>query len=72
MTVEVTETMDQTELLGQFRTRYEALVNENRDLQKKIRDNEATALKLMGAIETLEYLNKPEDQPEETTEEAGE
>ena len=36
--------------------------------QKKIKDNEATALKLLGAIETLEYLN-PTTEEEETEEE---
>jgi hypothetical protein len=39
-------------------------------MQQKIRENETTALKLMGAIETLEYLHPPdEEEPEETTEE---
>ena len=69
MTLDVPETMDQSELLEQFKTRYQNLVTENQKLQKQIRDNEATALKLMGAIETLEYLDRP---PEDKTEEAGE
>ena len=56
-------------MLEQFRTRYQNLISENQDLGKKIKDNEATALKLLGAIETLEYL-KPKETPEETTEEA--
>ena len=65
----MTETASQEELLEQFRTRYQNLISENQDLGKKIKDNEATALKLLGAIETLEYL-KPKETPEETTEEA--
>tara|TARA_B100000212_G_C27288109_1_gene496062 strand:+ start:430 stop:645 length:216 start_codon:yes stop_codon:yes gene_type:complete len=67
MPADVTETANQDELLEQFRTRYQNLIAENQDLGKKIKDNEATALKLLGAIETLEYL-KPK--PEETSEEA--
>ena len=58
------ETVDQDELLGQFKERYNNLVQENNKLSKQIKDNEAAALKLLGAIETLEYLN-----PSETTEE---
>jgi|TARA_B100000073_G_scaffold99144_1_gene78826 uncharacterized protein YeeX (DUF496 family) len=69
MPADVTETASQEELLEQFRTRYQNLISENQDLGKKIKDNEATALKLLGAIETLEYL-KPKETPEETTEEA--
>ena len=64
MPVDVKETVDQDELLGQFKERYNNLVQENNKLSKQIKDNEATALKLLGAIETLEYLN-----PSETTEE---
>tara|TARA_A200000159_G_scaffold63423_1_gene58702 strand:+ start:44911 stop:45120 length:210 start_codon:yes stop_codon:yes gene_type:complete len=69
MPVDVTETASQEELLEQFRTRYQNLISENQEMGKKIKDNEATALKLLGAIETLEYL-KPKETPEETTEEA--
>jgi hypothetical protein len=57
MTVDTPEIIDQSELLAQFRTRYETLVRENETLKAKIRENEVTALKLAGAIETLEYLN---------------
>ena len=64
MPADVKETVDQDELLGQFKERYNNLVQENNILSKQIKDNEATALKLLGAIETLEYLN-----PSETTEE---
>ena len=64
MPADVKETVDQDELLGQFKERYNNLVQENNKLSKQIKDNEAAALKLLGAIETLEYLN-----PSETTEE---
>ena len=64
MPADVKETVDQDELLGQFKERYNNLVQENNKLSKQIKDPEATALKLLGALETLEYLN-----PSETTEE---
>ena len=67
MPADVTETKDPAELVGQFKERYQNLINENNSLSKKIKDNEATALKLLGAIETLEYLNPTEE--EETEEE---
>jgi len=66
MPAEVTETATQEELLEQFRTRYQSLIKENNDLGKKIKENEATALKLLGAIETLEYLAPDEETSEET------
>ena len=40
MPADVTETMDQGELLGQFKERYSNLINENQQLAKKIKDNE--------------------------------
>lgn len=58
MTIDNTEVMEKEELLQQFRTRYENIINENRQLSVKLKDNENTALKLLGAIETLEYLSK--------------
>tara|TARA_Y100001937_G_scaffold128615_1_gene206235 strand:- start:12211 stop:12417 length:207 start_codon:yes stop_codon:yes gene_type:complete len=64
MTAEVTETMDQDKLLGQFRDRYQALINQNKELTQQIKNNEAQALKLLGAIETLEYLNPTEEEEE--------
>ena len=57
MTATKTETLSKEELLEQFKTRYEKLIGENKELTEKIRSNEQTALKLLGAIETLEYLN---------------
>lgn len=64
MTADVTETMDQDVLLGQFRERYQALINQNKELTQQIKNNEAQALKLLGAIETLEYLNPTEEEEE--------
>jgi len=67
MTADVTETKDPTVLVGEFKERYQNLIGENQQLAKKIKDNEQTALKLLGAIETLEYLNPPvEEEVEET------
>ena len=40
------------------------------ELAKKIKDNEATALKLLGAIETLQYLNPAPPEPTEVEETA--
>jgi|TARA_A100001388_G_scaffold11105_1_gene7747 hypothetical protein len=57
MTATKTETLSKEELLDQFKTRYGKLVEENKELSEKIRSNEQTALKLLGAIETLEYLS---------------
>ena len=64
MTADVTETMDQDKLLGQFRDRYQALINQNKELTQQIKNNEAQALKLLGAIETLEYLNPSAEEEE--------
>lgn len=54
------EKVPQEEMLGQFRDRLATLVNENEELAKKIKENEVTALKLQGAIETLEYYGQQE------------
>jgi len=72
MPAEVTETMDQDTLLTQFRTRYESLVRQNQELAKQIKENEVTAFKLQGAIETLEYLGGNDEGSNESTEEAAE
>ena len=65
MPVDVTEQKSPEELTAEFKQRYSDLINENQSLAKKIKDNEQTALKLLGAIETLEYLNPPEEAPVE-------
>ena len=61
MPVDVTEQKTPDELQREFKERYQALLGENQQLAKKIKDNEQTALKLLGAIETLEYLNPSEE-----------
>ena len=66
MPVDVTEQKTPDELQREFKERYQALLGENQQLAKKIKDNEQTALKLLGAIETLEYLNPPVEEEEAT------
>ena len=56
MTVETPETMEEKELLDDFKSRYTKLRDENQQLVAKVKDNETQMLKLQGAIETLEYL----------------
>ena len=65
MPAEVTENNDPAVLLQEFKDRYQKLQGETNQLQAKIRENESTALKLLGAIETLEYLNPPPAEPAE-------
>jgi hypothetical protein len=70
MTVDVPETLAPDKLLEQFKLRYESIVQENQQLAAKIRENEQTALKLQGALETIQYLYPQEpDEVEETIEE---
>jgi hypothetical protein len=57
------ETTDSGELLNSFRTRYQSLVTENQQLAQKIKENEVQALKLLGAIETLEFLEAKTEEP---------
>ena len=56
MTADVTETVDQEKLLGDFKARYQQLLEDNKKMVDQIKANESQALKLLGAIETLEYL----------------
>ena len=56
MTVETPETMDEKELLDDFKSRHTKLRDENQQLVAKVKENETQMLKLQGAIETLEYL----------------
>ena len=51
------EQVSQTDMLAQFRERLKKLVEENQQYAAKIKENETVALKLQGAIETLEYYN---------------
>ncbi len=56
MTVDTPETMDEKELLDDFKSRYTKLRDENQQLVAKVKENETQMLKLQCAIETLEYL----------------
>ncbi|WLW36923.1 hypothetical protein [Synechococcus phage S-8S29] len=51
------EKVEQPKMLAEFRQRLAGLLDENQKLSAKIKENEVTALKLQGAIETLEYYN---------------
>jgi len=57
------------ELVVQFRDRYQTLINENQQLAQKIKENETVALKLLGAIEALEYLGSGDEEEEEISSE---
>ena len=50
------EKVSQDEMLKQFKDRYASLIKENQDLSAKIKENEVTALKLLGAIETQSIM----------------
>lgn len=56
------EKVSQEEMLAQFKQRYSNLLEENKKLASTIKDNEITALKLQGAIETLEYYLSQEEE----------
>lgn len=62
------EKVSQEEMLAQFKQRYTALLEENQQLAAKIKDNEVTALKLQGAIETLQYYSEEKSEEEESNE----
>ena len=51
------EKVEQPKMLAEFRQRLAGLLDENQKLSAKIKENEVTALKLQGAIETLENYN---------------
>jgi len=60
------EKVPQEQMLAQFQERLQSIITENQQLAAKIKDNEATALKLQGAIETLEYYGSQAESEEET------
>ena len=53
------EKVSQESMLSQFKDQLGKLFEENQQLSAKIKQNEVQALKLQGAIETLEYYNPP-------------
>ena len=60
------EKVSQEQMYSQFKDRYTNLIEENKKLASKIRENEVTALKLQGAIGALEYYGAAgEDDTEE-------
>jgi hypothetical protein len=66
------EKVSQEEMLGQFRERLEKILSDNQKLATQIKENEVQALKLQGAIETLEYYKEEEtvsSPPDEEVEE---
>lgn len=62
------EKVSQEEMLSSFKQRYTNLLDENQKLAAKIKENEVTALKLQGAIETLEYYSAQDDTVESESE----
>tara|TARA_R100000742_G_C4193506_1_gene24824 strand:+ start:225 stop:485 length:261 start_codon:yes stop_codon:yes gene_type:complete len=63
MTSTPVEKVSQPEMLAQFKERLGKIVTENQQLSAKIKENEVTALKLQGAIETLEYYGVEGEAP---------
>ena len=57
------EKVSQPDMLKQFREQFAELVDSNQKMAAKIKENEARALKLQGAIETLEYYLQSEAEP---------
>lgn len=57
------EKVSQPVMLSQFQEQLATLVDENQKLASKIKENEVRALKLQGAIETLEYFKEEEPEP---------
>jgi Ni,Fe-hydrogenase III component G len=55
------EKVSQEEMLGQFKERYAKLIEENQKMAAQIKENEVQALKLQGAIETLEYYSAQQE-----------
>tara|TARA_B100001996_G_scaffold381124_1_gene369934 strand:- start:1330 stop:1572 length:243 start_codon:yes stop_codon:yes gene_type:complete len=60
------EKVSQEDMQSQFQTRYTDLIEENKKLAAKIKENEITALKLQGALETLDYFIEKPEEPEIT------
>lgn len=56
------EKVSQEEMLGQFKERYTKLIEENQRMSAQIKENEVQALKLQGAIETLEYYSSQQEE----------
>ena len=73
MTTTELEKVSQETMLSQFKERYQKCIADNQQLAAKIKENEVTALKLQGAIETLEYyINPPAEETASPPEEVDE
>jgi len=67
------EKVSQESMLKEFRERFAKLTAETNQMAAKIKENEVTALKLQGAIETLEYyINPPAEETASPPEEVDE
>ena len=55
------EKVSQEDMLSNFKERLTALLEENKQMAEKIKQNEITALKLQGAIEALDYYTQEEE-----------
>tara|TARA_B100000902_G_scaffold379063_1_gene412999 strand:+ start:44 stop:289 length:246 start_codon:yes stop_codon:yes gene_type:complete len=64
MTETPVEKISQEQMLSEFKERFQKLITENQQLGQKIKENESQALKLQGAIETLEYYLAKEGTPD--------
>ena len=58
------EKVSQETMLQQVRERFNAAIEENKQLSENIKQNEVVALKLQGAIEALEYYQENPPTPE--------
>tara|TARA_R100000234_G_scaffold42927_1_gene25487 strand:- start:510 stop:716 length:207 start_codon:yes stop_codon:yes gene_type:complete len=63
------EKVSQESMLKEFRERFAKITAETNQLAAKIKENEVTALKLQGAIETLEYYDDSAASPPEEVDE---
>ncbi len=61
------EKVSQEDMLAQFRQRLVEIQGIQNQLASKMEENKQTALKLQGAIETLEYYNPELVTPQEET-----
>ena len=58
------EKVSQETMLQQFRERFNAAIEENKQLSEKIKQIEVVALQLQGAIEAFEYYNENPPTPD--------
>tara|TARA_B100000965_G_scaffold66238_1_gene51932 strand:+ start:5502 stop:5780 length:279 start_codon:yes stop_codon:yes gene_type:complete len=61
------EKVSQDEMLKNFQDRLKNILNENKQISDKLKENEIIALKLQGAIEALTYYNPQEETVDNVT-----